>query len=568
MKTLSCTYAMLKSYESARTNKWLALSEFIDNSISSWIGNDSNNDVDGLEISIIFDGSIRNNRKLFIFDNAKGMDEKILEEAMQPSDKAGEKSDKKLNQYGIGMKLGIFWYGEDCIVYSKKMISGEYFVEVRTSFHNSSDEVVVEAKQSLSNSVKYESGTSIIIEKIYDNKWLNSSEELSEIEKALGWRYRKFLEDKDNGKKGMKITLEQIVKDNKSKLGAISVKPFSVKPFTLESFKNYYKNKKNFDYDGFLKAYPKDIERKIKENSDNNLFTVFCKKLVNNEPLESSIKIKWEGFEDLGPTLFFGIVNSTYEKKLFNINGVTTFHLNRAIDHGPNTRNNNSCIQFNEWKSGSESSWRRLFGEIDLTNYEKPDQNKSSFNWTANGRNNLIRELYNIWDSLKDFLQLIIDWERTFTKTEKISEKEKKEVIKYSNNSIDISQVISDIGFCEITNEDEFYYHIKEIDKKIWIIEKDIGDFIRFALKNEKNIYVFFNANHKFWKPFIDDENNLEYRGNSLYPLILLITLCATYLNKKNHYNGGFLKINSDTDYDFQEIINLVVRTIEAKNEK
>lgn len=559
---------MLKSYESAKTNKWLALSEFIDNSISSWIGNDSNNDVDGLEISITFDGSVKDNRKLFIHDNAKGMDEKILEEAMQPSDKAGEKSDKKLNQYGIGMKLGIFWYGENCIVYSKKMKLNEHFVEVKTSFHDSSDEVIVESKESPSNHVKYNSGTLIIIEKIYDNKWLKNSDELNEIEKALGWRYRKFLEDKDNGKKGMKITLQQIVKDNKSKQTSICVKPFSVKPFTLESFKDYYKKKKNFDYDGFLKAYLKDIERKINENSDNSLFTTFCKKLKNNEPLESSMKIKWDGFDDLGPTLFFGVVNSSYEKKLFNINGVTTFHLNRAIDHGPNTRNNNSCIQFNEWKNGSESSWRRLFGEIDLTNYEKPDQNKSSFNWTSKGRDNLIKKLYDIWNDLKDFLQLIIDWERKFTKTEKISEKEKEKVVKYSNNSLDMSWVLSEVEFCEETNENEFRYYIKEIDKKIWIIEKDAGDFISFTLKDEKKVCVFFNANHKFWKPFIDDENNLEYRGNSLYPLILLITLCATCLNKKNHYKGGFLKISSDTDYDFQEIINLVVKTIEAKNEK
>lgn len=574
-RKIVATYGMIKNYKNETSNKWLALSEFIDNSISSWEGNNKDNAI-GLEITIEFDGTNKDNRKLTIKDNANAMDKNTLESAMQPSDIKG-KSDKKYNQYGVGMKLGIFWYGEDGKVYSKEKKSHEYFVELKTSCNDLSREVMVDAKKSYDNAVEYDSGTTIVIEKIYDNKWLRT-EDLIEIKNALGWRYRNLLEDKKNNKPGMKISLLHKVEDNRTKYGNIHyfVEPFFIKPFTLENFKIYHKNKKNYNYEAFENRYLKDIENLIDENKSNSVLIEFCEKLVKNEPLISIKEIPWENF-DKPAILKFGIIDSTSENqqgKLGKINGVTTFHLDRAINHGPNTNASNSCIPFNKKAGVSFSSgdptWRRLYGEINLTGYEVPDQNKSSFIWSYTGEENLSNNLQNIWNSLKELLSLIVKWEDNLKITNPVStDKDKQKLVDFSKDSLDLSKITPKTEICDLTEKLEPCFYIEEEDKNIWILESVKDELISINQGDDlKNTYVSFNPNHKFWKPFIDNKETLEYRGNSIYPLVLLVALCGIYLEDKVFFKNGFLPYEEKYLKKFQDVVNLVVKTIESKNEK
>lgn len=573
-KKLVATYGMIKNYKNEVSNKWLALSEFIDNSISSWKGNSKDNAI-GLEISIEFDGTNKDNKKLIIEDNANAMDKNTLEEAMQPSDTRG-KSDKKYNQYGVGMKLGIFWYGEDGIVYSKENNSKEYFVELRTSSKNLSEEVIVDAKKSYDNVVKYNSGTTVIIEKIYDNRWLKT-DDLIAIKDALGWRYRNLLEDKKNNKSGMRISLYQKVNDNRTKNGnrPIFVEPFFIKPFVLKNFVNFYRTKKNFDFIRFINRYENDINNLINSSKSNSILVEFCQKLVNNEPLESSIQIPWKDY-DKPAILKFGIIDSTSENqsgKLGKINGVTTFHLDRAINHGPNTGANNSCIPFNKNAgisfSSGDPTWRRLFGEINLTGFEIPDQNKSNFIWSYDGEEKLNDELYKIWNSLKDLLATIIKWEDLKITETITSEKDKKDLVNYSKDSLDLKKITPKIEYCESTKNNEPCYTLEEENKNIWILEDIRDELIKISHKDSENVYVSFNPNHKFWKPFIDNKETLEFRGNSVYPLVLLVALCGIYLEDKLFFKNGFFSYDEEKDLkNFEDIVNLVVKTIESKNEK
>ncbi|MBD5445942.1 MAG: hypothetical protein HDR31_01340 [Mycoplasma sp.] len=576
-KKLFATYGIYKSYRNTPSNKWLALSEFIDNSISSWNSyskdNYENINVEGLEISIIFDGTDEKNKKLYVRDNANAMNKNYLEDVLKLSDTKG-KNDKQYNQHGVGMKLGIFWYGEDGIIYSKQKNSKEYFVELRTSseYNDPGADVEVESKKSFENIVKYDSGTTIIVEKIYDNRWLKTND-LTEIADALGWRYRELLIDKESDRHGMKISLFQKVNDNRTKNGnkEIIVKPFFVNSFTFNSFVEHHKKKKNFDFETFKSRYSNDIETLIKENKSNDIILEFCEKLKNNQPLESVKEIEWEGC-DKPAILKFGIINSEYENKLGKLNGLTTFHLNRAINHGPNNAESNSCIPFSNkdqiYSSSGDPTWRRLYGEINLTGYEKPDQNKSRFDWSYNGEENLREQLAKIWNDLKDLLKLIVNWEKILITNQITNAKDKEKLINFSKGSLDLNKIYPRLENCEITEEKEPCFYIEEEDKNIWILENINSELINIDAQDEKNVYVHFNANHKFWKPFIDSKDTLEYRGNSIYPLILLVALCGMYLDYENYFKGGFLSFDDKEKRYFDDVVDLVVKTIESKNEK
>jgi light-regulated signal transduction histidine kinase (bacteriophytochrome) len=83
-----------------------AFSEYIDNSVSSYQTKHKNS-VDGLKITIDIVTDENDEQFFTVVDNAGGMDDETLYQAIIPNNKKG-KSDTKLNQHGIGMKLASF----------------------------------------------------------------------------------------------------------------------------------------------------------------------------------------------------------------------------------------------------------------------------------------------------------------------------------------------------------------------------------------------------------------------------------------------------------------------------
>jgi hypothetical protein len=109
-KKLVATYGIFRAYRNEPTSIEFVLSEFIDNSIASYSCNNSKSSFDGLTIRIDIIESNSNgmySQKIIITDNAYGMSEGGLCEAMQPGETAG-KTTTSINQYGVGMKLAIF----------------------------------------------------------------------------------------------------------------------------------------------------------------------------------------------------------------------------------------------------------------------------------------------------------------------------------------------------------------------------------------------------------------------------------------------------------------------------
>lgn len=571
-KKLVATYAMIKAYKNQPSNKWLALSEFIDNSISSWQGKDNpEKSLEGLEIKIIFDTRDDNNLRLIISDNANGMSEDEIVNAMQPSDRRNKK-DTHYNQYGVGMKLGIFWYGEDGIVHSKIKGKKEYCVELKTSIHDENEGVEVSSEKPDKNVIEYESGTTVIIEKVYLNRKLKSND-LKDIKDALGWRYGKILSRYTNSNQyipGMKIQIKELSLDTKKTNSFSDVEASHHTPFSIDRFISYHSKKSGYNIKKFVKEWEESVDNILydEKNQDKHILKKFCQLLKEEKDLVSEIDIVFDN-NKIAP-LKFGILapSSNYSK----IEGVTTYHIARAIDHGPNT-SESSTLSFKTTKNTGgvgDPTYRRLFGEINLTGIENPDQNKSRFDWSYNGKDKINKVLDKIWGELKPLLSLMANnWEMMQKTSELKDNKEKKEVMNASTKVLNTSIIEPSVE--PISEEgkimDQPCYIIKDNNKKIWIFESlSVGSDLVRTESVEDGIKIFYNAEHKFWKPFINDKKfTLQYRGSCVYPLILLIGLCNDYFRDKE-LTLSLLNDNK-LPMDFEEVINEVVKAIESKDE-
>lgn len=525
---------MFRDYQSRPLNHWIALSEYIDNSISSYKKNNLNS-VNGLIIDITFDYTDENNHKLIILDNSSGMDSFELECSIQPHDIKG-KSDTTYNQHGVGMKAATFWYGEDLTIYSKRKDEDEYKLELITSNKLPNDFVYVESLLSSENKIINESGTMIIVNHVYDKRSiLTKIKQLEEIENAIGWRYNKIINQ------GAVIKLNICSKDNK-KNKAINIKSFSNTPLTKEMLLNSdKKNIKEMKENRFNSLWS-DYYKKIHQKNKDYLFDLW-KKLENNEPLETSIKIILNNKECL---LKFGILNDNVTRK--NYCGLTIYHLDRAIIHGPNFENSkNSCYYFAESKITStiKASW--LYGEIDLTGIEKPTQNKEEFDWSYDGKENLKNILYEIYENLNTtILDFIINISQIKSDNKNNIESQKDTIPKTFINAHDVNIKTGENNI-EFLN---FKININDKDVEIDILESG-KEFLEFNYDDMNNkLTLIIDPENKFWQPFLHVSNFKEKIVNST---IIVLGLAAWKIEKM---------INEDNDCKNIDLIEIIKEII------
>ncbi len=525
---------MFRDYQSRPLNHWIALSEYIDNSISSYKKN-NHNSVNGLVIDIIFDYTDENNHKLIILDNSSGMDSFELECSIQPHDIKG-KSDTTYNQHGVGMKAATFWYGEDLTIYSKRKDEDEYKLELITSNKQPNDFVYVESLLSSENKILNESGTMIIVNHVYDKRSiLTKNKQLEDIENAIGWRYNKIINQ------GAIIKLNICSNDNK-KNKAINIKSFSNTPLTKEMLLNSdKKNIKEMKENRFNSLWS-DYYKKIHQKNKDYLFDLW-KKLENNEPLETSIKIILNNQECW---LKFGILNNKVTHK--NYCGLTIYHLDRAIIHGPNLESSkNSCYYFAESKIAStiKASW--LYGEIDLTGIEKPTQNKEEFDWSYDGKENLKNILYEIYENLNTtILDFIINISQIKSDNKNNMESSKDTIPKTFINARDVNIKTGENNI-EFLN---FKININDKDVEIDILESG-KEFLEFNYDDMNNkLTLIIDPENKFWQPFLHVSNFKEKIVNST---IIVLGLAAWKIEKM---------INEDNDCKNIDLIEIIKEII------
>lgn len=117
---------VVSQYKRANYQPWFAVGEFVDNSTQSFLNNrkalekkySSRNET--LEVSINYD---RTKGVILIADNAMGMDDKELDEALYLGKKPVV-SDWR-SKYGFGMKAAAFWFGDEWEIKTKKLGSSQ-----------------------------------------------------------------------------------------------------------------------------------------------------------------------------------------------------------------------------------------------------------------------------------------------------------------------------------------------------------------------------------------------------------------------------------------------------------
>ena len=526
-REIKFTYQQYKILEKFPSNIKLALSEFIDNSISSFQNKDINNHVNGLNIKITFDWRDEKNRKIIIVDNANGMSPSVMEESMQPGGNPNEKSDNGLNQFGLGMKQGAFFIGQDVCIYSKEKEKEEYKLEVCTSKSNYNDVVTVEAIKSSDNMITSESGTIIIISHVYDNddkNVISKKDKFDSLKDSLSMRYGKLIDA------GMNIKLE-ILHDVES----IRRWPYEKEKKNDMQTSDEYGNIINFKFpklqlnkllhhkdfviaekrDEKFKNMKKSFKKIILDNNKPLLIEAYNKFIQGNElSFKKEININGHPCE-----LIFGIFGSDLKNKQ-KYCGLTIYHANRAIIHGPREENNKIIDFVEDIKASNELNGRWLFGALDLTNIETPDTNKRDFSWTTQGKQDLRNELDKIYSELKPLLEGIAS-----INNEKNQLGSRIDLIDGANDftektGIEYDHEIDENGD-DIIKNDKFF-----IDGKKYKIElNEIGNSNSLVESYLDEIYnkikITISSNNKFWTdPSLSSKG---IRGKVEFPISVFI---------------------------------------------
>lgn len=611
------TKRMLTHFKSEDYSIPLMLSEFIDNSISSWEKNNANTEIvdtkDRLKISIIFQEIYVNDeereKKIIIKDNAAGMNLDEIERAVAFYDSEG-KGENDLNQHGIGLKSALGWLGEDMIIYSKTKEEKNCFnvLEFNTTDFKVSDEWYVTAKQididyTNKNFLLGDSGTTIIVDKIYDDDkfiYIREAEQRNALLVFLGWKYKYYIRE------GLILSLsfDKIDKD-KDKNNPIEyiVGDFEIKPWQFSDFKTYISKKvqvsfkgedSNNDKENQEIIYSKIIDdflrniKKIMEAEDcNPLKYNICDCILKDKPLLfkeeisinnsiqsvdwgiiSSDSIKYNIAKNPKFSTPYSTLKNTYSFDA--LQGISTFHHRRGIEIGPFIRKifwdkkMPQTISFARNRKGidGESTPIRLYGEIHLIDF-KTEINKAKLIWDESQLSKFKTILQNTWvDSFDDILKEIVRAE-TQSKSNDKFKLQTKTIEKTINESAEKMNFGSkdSIGDHEcIDGKHNWIYKTFYNDNEyIFILIEDKLDKKPFKCSQvlENEYKIIYDFSHSIWHPI-----NLDYtNARSLaHPIIVTLALAQWVIDQNQQTKSPIIFGKKSTRIDIFSIIDDLVK--------
>lgn len=189
LKKLTVGSQALLRYADLDYDEWYALSEFIDNSLHSYLNNKEDLNRIGTEICDVRISIVEEDGEeiINILDNAGGIhvDEfpRLLSMGMSK-----EKSNYQLSEFGMGMKTSAIWLGKKIQIETKHYLSDKtYFIEIDINRLGSEEEVEIKEVKSSSNIKGY---TKIKISNL--NRRVISKKK--RIKDSLASIYKKFIE--------------------------------------------------------------------------------------------------------------------------------------------------------------------------------------------------------------------------------------------------------------------------------------------------------------------------------------------------------------------------------------
>ncbi len=546
--TTPLTYKSYISLYGQPFKHFIMIAELIDNSISSFENNFSNEEwTKPLEIEIEFNfkGELTNPKDnalgfkavygsyIKFKDNGYGMSKQKLKEAMILDNNNTEISDK--NVWGRGMKQCAYFFGQD--------------LTVSTSDGNESNEVkqiYTDPSISLNSPYKIEpyeleaneQGTTILIENIYDER-IFSKDVLKGIKNSLQWRYVNYIRNKKlivhytyvgfNGEEAEGFFEE--VEEAKMILDKETKK--KVKDRTVEDIKEELNN-------NFKNLINKKNTLKIDEKIANDVFNKLEQKFIgslagdNETVFESEVKFKLPhivtGEEQTISFKFWALPKGKQTKD--KDAGIRFYEGERAITHI--SIKDKDVGPWMGWVENSDKSWRtdkKFAGEIDLKIIgAKPSVDKSMFSLPEVILNKISKNVWTVYKVFEIFIRLII---------KKVEIKAEAEEVELNLEEIRLStlehspkkQVEIDLDKSRPKEKTlHFVYSNEEIK---WGVDLSFDympnpPHILYPIKSaneDTNFKVVVYRNHKFWKfikSSVKDDENLYIRSVIL-PILHLI---------------------------------------------
>lgn len=524
----SVKYGQLRSAREKNITLYHAISEFIDNSISSWEKNQDT--IDKLKITISFYYDKQNNRNSFveILDNAGGMNQHELNDGMKNMifDPIARNNNSK-NQYGRGMKDAIFWIGEDAVIYTKKLNQEELIGAYEASKHNDNDDVQNKISFSNENMIKTNSGTLIrILNAFIEKKRRFVNTEIEFLQEFLGFKYYEYIK-----KDKLSMSLIDIESNNIYNFKAQKVELFKLNDDQVDD---------NF-YDTLMSWENNNTEILEKNLGNNYKIRDLFELLKKNQPLIlKDLEVNFKHDNGLSKaTLDVLIFNNANERN----SGVYIKHDNRYISL-PEPKSNHNIQSLHKYcKVREKSPYHKWFAfDIDLKNIEGnenhkliyPETNKLNIKFDPNGPidiNHFNEVFMDLRKTLIEFVPLLKDIKE---KTQK--NYTKQEIVKIENNSKELGVEIK-------VNEDR---------------SRELKEFIPFLSKENISIkYYYKKLNNRLFEYIQSDYDEdtqtciYEYNFNNDFLLI------DKY---KDEYQSLFCKIILYFD--------VATRCLEKNNEK
>lgn len=527
-------WGTLENYRNENSTLSLMLSEFIDNSIHSFEDKqyiERLKNGDELTITIVYDDNGKSDRTFSIYDNANGIED--LNNAMEVHKDAELKSKDGKSNYGVGMKWAIFWTGENGKIYTKLKSKEEQIGE----FIRGLDNIVINRiNNSINKKIKTESGTCVVIEKVFPNNRAITENKIKEIKNFLGYRFFNYLSGKNSNH--LKMNIKIIWNKEGETHRSYTIEPFSYlydenSLFILEK-KLDNREERNRYYDENKHLYDKNPE--LKDYFDR-LFD--SKSIVIND----SFKMSLSGGEEINIPIKIGIL----EKPNNKICGVSIMQSNRYIMHPVDNNYESKIINNYEWSKNDRmcnGHYKWVIGEIDITKipynekckYIMPDKNKAKIKF--NNETTRFEEI-NFQEALEKYIKKIDPFLSLLAKFNDYTNK------KNVNKGIENSHKNESVGsFIDIRDNDgkyEYYLNnnkLKEIpnfrsgNKEVKIIYNDEIDennkfFDSILDPNDNNVRIYsFYLNNK--KILADDINELKIS------LITLITILDIQRQESN----------------------------------
>ena len=612
------TYGSLWRYhDETKTSLALCLSEFIDNSLASWLSGDRSK---RLKINIQYHNLGKRNNFYIITDNANGMSKDELDNAMVQYNQTFNKDNSSLNQYGIGMKFGIFWIGQDADIYSKtpngRLVVGKY-----NSIDKQPSDIVVSNVDYLDDeyikidSQEYElqQGTIIYIKNVYGRNRTMTNGKFAEVSEFLGYRFAEYLLNDS-----LEISIDTFEANGRQDYSASGiVKPSSISsdPSSILRFSNLVPDpikrqeiieKNKVEIEKIDEEINKLLEIKFRMPSQNYQLSrkMFIKKVY--EVFFEDKKMEFEDtltiidkdnllnqtedqiyFEKITAKMKVMILASADNRK----KGLAIKHKGRFIYH-PSTSTATENIVNNypmadDRYEGGVHKW--LTAELALediktnenSKYIKPDKNKSeivfvdelslennyqisndeSISFRLLTKENFDKNLKEFLKDYIDFLKMVkeINQAKNQTDQTKVSIKNNIQNQQFANDvEYDENKDLINIGMKKFKKLNEFAFGLNnDSDKKVsvkLVDDQDSDWLIRMDSDEDENHIVYlFNRNNTFFQPDKNDSRSMQINY-----AMLLVYLDAMF----KHQDGfdGFESVN--------EAINELLRLkIESEDE-